>query len=106
MELLKVLVIRNVCNVLLMLIDCSMQVVEQTEFIDDASFQVFRASGKQENYTRRCANTRLSSAEKLMYICKNQLGECSGDDHSFKPPIKNFLKVLHFPSGGGVLTVQ
>ena len=52
------------------------QVVEQTEFIDDASFQVFRATGKQESYTRRCANTRLSSAEKLMYICKNQLGEC------------------------------
>ena len=51
------------------------QVVEQTEFIDDASFQVFRASGKQESYTRRCANTRLSSAEKLMYICKNQLGQ-------------------------------
>ena len=54
------------------------QVVEQTEFIDDASFQVFRATGKQESYTRRCANTRLASAEKLMYICKNQLGEWSG----------------------------
>ena len=49
--------------------------VEQTEFIDDASFQPFRASGKQEPYVRRCANTRLLSAEKLMYICKNQLGE-------------------------------
>jgi hypothetical protein len=24
---------------------------------------------------RRCANTRIVSAEKLMYICKNQLGE-------------------------------
>ena len=51
------------------------QVVEQTEFIDDASFQVFRASGKQEPYVRRCAGTRLNSAEKLMYICKNQLGK-------------------------------
>jgi hypothetical protein len=50
------------------------QVVEQTEFIDDASFQPFRASGKQEPYMRRCANTRVLSAEKLMYICKNQLG--------------------------------
>ena len=49
--------------------------VEQTEFIDDASFQVFRASGKQEPYVRRCAGTRLNSAEKLMYICKNQLGK-------------------------------
>ena len=51
-----------------------LQVVEQTEFIDDASFQVFRGSGKQESYTRRAANTRLMSAEKLTYICKNQLG--------------------------------
>ena len=51
--------------------------VEQTEFIDDASFQPFRASGKQEPYVRRCANTRLLSAEKLMYICKNQLGKIS-----------------------------
>ncbi len=29
----------------------------------------------QEPYVRRCANTRIVSAEKLMYICKNQLGE-------------------------------
>ena len=28
----------------------------------------------KEPYVRRCANTRLMSAEKLMYICKNQLG--------------------------------
>merc|ERR1740128_1309688 len=55
-------------------IDFQIQVVEQTEFIDDASFQPFRASGKQEPYVRRCANTKLVSAEKLMYICKNQLG--------------------------------
>ena len=53
--------------------------VEQTEFIDDASFQVFRASGKQEPYVRRCAGTRLNSAEKLMYICKNQLGTAEPD---------------------------
>ena len=50
------------------------QVVEQTEFIDDASFQPFRASGKQEPYVKRCAAPRVLSAEKLMYICKNQLG--------------------------------
>eukprot|EP00095_Tigriopus_kingsejongensis_P003293 maker-scaffold355_size198070-snap-gene-0.30 protein:Tk03293 transcript:maker-scaffold355_size198070-snap-gene-0.30-mRNA-1 annotation:"rho gtpase-activating protein 190 isoform x5" len=50
------------------------QVVEQTEFFDDASFQPFRASGKSEPYFKRCANTRLSSAEKLAYICKDQLG--------------------------------
>ena len=83
------------------------QVVEQTEFIDDASFQVFRASGKQESYTRRAANTRLVSAEKLMYICKNQLGQSlslslslsrlpsSLTTHNYN---KNFIKVLHFLS--------
>lgn len=27
-----------------------------------------------EPYTKRCATTKLQSAEKLMYICKNQLG--------------------------------
>ncbi|CAG0903640.1 unnamed protein product [Cyprideis torosa] len=48
-------------------------VVEQTEFVDDASFQLFR-SGKTEPYPKRCVSTRLQSAEKLMYICKNQLG--------------------------------
>lgn len=27
-----------------------------------------------EPYTKRCAATKIQSAEKLMYICKNQLG--------------------------------
>lgn len=49
------------------------QIIEQTEFIDDASFQPFKG-GKMEPYTKRCTNTKLTSAEKLMYICKNQLG--------------------------------
>jgi len=47
--------------------------VEQTEFLDDASFQPFKG-GKMEPYVKRCANTKLTSAEKFMYICKNQLG--------------------------------
>ena len=54
--------------------DFYIQVVEQTEFIDDASFQPFRASGKAEPYVKRCANVKLNSAEKLAYICKDQLG--------------------------------
>lgn len=49
------------------------QVIEHTEFIDDASFQPFKA-GKMEPYAKRCAATKITSAEKLMYICKNQLG--------------------------------
>jgi len=30
-----------------------------------------------EPYTKRCAATKITSAEKLMYICKNQLGMLS-----------------------------
>ncbi|KAL1130273.1 hypothetical protein AAG570_013211 [Ranatra chinensis] len=54
-------------------IEFQFQVIEQTEFIDDASFQPFKG-GKMEPYVKRCAATKLTSAEKLMYICKNQLG--------------------------------
>ena len=49
--------------------------MEHTEFIDDASFQPFRGSGKTEPYVKRCAYTKIMSAEKLMYICKDQLGK-------------------------------
>ncbi|XP_046406932.1 rho GTPase-activating protein 190 isoform X3 [Ischnura elegans] len=54
-------------------IEFQFQVIEQTEFIDDASFQPFKG-GKMEPYIKRCSATKLTSAEKLMYICKNQLG--------------------------------
>ncbi|XP_048511916.1 rho GTPase-activating protein 190 isoform X3 [Athalia rosae] len=53
--------------------DFQFQVIEHTEFIDDASFQPFKG-GKMEPYAKRCAATKITSAEKLMYICKNQLG--------------------------------
>lgn len=48
-------------------------VIEQTEFVDDATFQPFKV-GKMEPYIKRCTATKIFSAEKLMYICKNQLG--------------------------------
>ncbi|XP_071440115.1 rho GTPase-activating protein 190 isoform X6 [Hetaerina americana] len=54
-------------------IEFQFQVIEQTEFIDDASFQPFKG-GKMEPYIKRSSATKLTSAEKLMYICKNQLG--------------------------------
>lgn len=54
-------------------IEFSFQVIEQTEFIDDASFMPFKA-GKMDPYIKRCCATKIQSAEKLMYICKNQLG--------------------------------
>ncbi|KAL0810129.1 hypothetical protein ABMA28_010927 [Loxostege sticticalis] len=50
------------------------EIVEQTEFVDDACFQPFKAVGKTETYVKRCVATKLQSAEKLMYVCKNQLG--------------------------------
>lgn len=48
-------------------------VVEQTEFIDDVSFQPFK-TGRTEPYVKRCVAVKVQSAEKLMYICKDQLG--------------------------------
>lgn len=41
--------------------------------MDDSTFQPFKV-GKMESYTKRCSATRIQSAEKMMYICKNQLG--------------------------------
>ncbi|XP_076307081.1 LOW QUALITY PROTEIN: rho GTPase-activating protein 190-like [Tachypleus tridentatus] len=54
-------------------VDFTFNVVEQTEFIDDSSFQPFK-SGKTDPYYKRCSAIKITSAEKLMYICKNQLG--------------------------------
>lgn len=54
-------------------VDYAFNIIEQTEFIDDATFQPFKV-GKMEPYMKRCAAIRVSSAEKLMYICKSQLG--------------------------------
>ncbi|KAK7491424.1 hypothetical protein BaRGS_00017253 [Batillaria attramentaria] len=48
-------------------------VVEQTEFIDDVSFQPFK-TGRTDPYIKRCVAVKVQSAEKLMYICKDQLG--------------------------------
>ncbi|XP_064292794.1 rho GTPase-activating protein 190 isoform X2 [Plodia interpunctella] len=49
------------------------EIIEQTEFVDDACFQPFKV-GKTEAYIKRCVATKIQSAEKLMYVCKNQLG--------------------------------
>lgn len=50
-----------------------MNVVEQTEFIDDQTFQPHRSTALQP-YIKRAASTKLASAEKLMYFCTDQLG--------------------------------
>ncbi|XP_061843675.1 rho GTPase-activating protein 5 [Nerophis lumbriciformis] len=54
-------------------LDCKIQVIEQTEFIDDQTFQPHRITSMQP-YSKRAAATKLQSAEKLMYICTDQLG--------------------------------
>ncbi|KAI5726554.1 hypothetical protein M8J76_004669 [Diaphorina citri] len=51
--------------------ELNFQVIEQTEFIDDASFQPFKG-GKMEPYVKRCSATKLQSAEKLIidgFLC-------------------------------------
>ncbi|XP_028921023.1 rho GTPase-activating protein 35 [Ornithorhynchus anatinus] len=53
--------------------ECKMHVVEQTEFIDDQTFQPHRSTALQP-YIKRAAATKLASAEKLMYFCTDQLG--------------------------------
>uniref|UniRef100_A0A8C2REY1 Rho GTPase-activating protein 35 n=1 Tax=Capra hircus TaxID=9925 RepID=A0A8C2REY1_CAPHI len=54
-------------------VECKMHVVEQTEFIDDQTFQPHRSTTLQP-YIKRAAATKLASAEKLMYFCTDQLG--------------------------------
>lgn len=50
------------------------RVVEQTEFIDDESFQPMKGNNSKDSYLKRCASTKLVSPDKLAYICKQQLG--------------------------------
>ncbi|KAG7466472.1 hypothetical protein MATL_G00165160 [Megalops atlanticus] len=54
-------------------LEYKIQVIEQTEFIDDQTFLPHRSTNLQP-YTKRAAASKLQSAEKLMYICTDQLG--------------------------------
>ncbi|XP_053328673.1 rho GTPase-activating protein 35 isoform X2 [Spea bombifrons] len=54
-------------------VECKVHVVEQTEFIDDQTFQPHRSTALQP-YIKRAASSKLASAEKLMYFCTDQLG--------------------------------
>lgn len=58
--------------------------MEQTEFLDDTTFAPLRG-GKTDSYLKRCSQTKIQSAEKLMYICRDQLGRII------------FLSVLRLP---------
>ncbi|KAF1756687.1 hypothetical protein GCK72_013141 [Caenorhabditis remanei] len=50
------------------------RVAEQTEFLDDETFETIAGCSKSENYSQRCSRTSLQSRDKLMYIQKEQLG--------------------------------
>ncbi|KAL7744219.1 hypothetical protein ACLKA6_009185 [Drosophila palustris] len=54
-------------------VEYNFNIIEQTEFMDDSTFQAFKV-GKMDPYLKRCTASKVFSAEKLMYICKNQLG--------------------------------
>ncbi|XP_064809489.1 rho GTPase-activating protein 5-like [Oncorhynchus masou masou] len=54
-------------------LECKIQIIEQTEFIDDQTFLPHRSTNLQP-YSKRAAAFKLQSAEKLMYICTDQLG--------------------------------
>uniref|UniRef100_A0A1I7YUS3 Rho GTPase-activating protein 190 n=1 Tax=Steinernema glaseri TaxID=37863 RepID=A0A1I7YUS3_9BILA len=49
------------------------RVIEQTEFLDDETFDTI-SSGSPPPYAKRATKTKLESRDKLMYICKEQLG--------------------------------
>lgn len=51
----------------------SVHVIEQTEFIDDATLMPLSRGGQLTPYPKRCAISKLSSAEKLMYISRDQV---------------------------------
>jgi hypothetical protein len=46
-------------------------VIEQTEFVDDESFQALNA---REAYVKRACHTKLHSPQKLAYMCPQQVG--------------------------------
>uniref|UniRef100_A0A914VSZ3 Rho GTPase-activating protein FF domain-containing protein n=1 Tax=Plectus sambesii TaxID=2011161 RepID=A0A914VSZ3_9BILA len=52
------------------------RLIEQTEFVDDESFQPLTGSGphQKESYHKRAAAVKLHSPDKLMYVSKDQLG--------------------------------
>lgn len=53
--------------------EINFQVIEQTEFIDDASLMALTRGGQLTPYQKRCAVAKLSSPEKLMYISRDQV---------------------------------
>ncbi|XP_048580829.1 rho GTPase-activating protein 5-like isoform X3 [Nematostella vectensis] len=65
----------------------SFNVIEQTELIDDASLMPLSRGGQLVPYPKRATASKLSSAEKLMYISRDQVA------------LQNDYEQVLFPSG-------
>ena len=52
---------------------CVFNIVEQTEFFDDASYTPLTRGGQLPPYFKRCSITKLASPGKLMYISRDQV---------------------------------
>ncbi|PIO66136.1 hypothetical protein TELCIR_12163, partial [Teladorsagia circumcincta] len=60
----------------------TIRVIEQTEFLDDETYEPIAGPSTSEPYAKRCCQIRLESRDKLMYIQKEQLGlEAEFDQH-------------------------
>ncbi|ETN80619.1 hypothetical protein NECAME_02367 [Necator americanus] len=60
----------------------TIRVIEQTEFLDDETYEPIAGPSTSEPYVKRCCQIRLESRDKLMYIQKEQLGlEAEFDQH-------------------------
>lgn len=59
------------------------RVIEQTEFVDDETFEPLE--GASDDYSKRATRTKFESADKLMYICKEQLGLETEFEHRILP---------------------
>ncbi|KAI1726314.1 rhoGAP domain-containing protein [Ditylenchus destructor] len=55
------------------------RIIEQTVFLDDESFEPLgnhaSRESRTEDYAKRALKTSLESPDKLMYICRDQLGQ-------------------------------
>uniref|UniRef100_A0A7E5A0H6 Rho GTPase-activating protein n=1 Tax=Panagrellus redivivus TaxID=6233 RepID=A0A7E5A0H6_PANRE len=49
-------------------------VIEQTEFLDDETFAPIRSSRQTADYIKRATRVDLESPDKIMYVCRDQLG--------------------------------
>ncbi|XP_072163076.1 rho GTPase-activating protein 5-like [Diadema setosum] len=80
------------------------RVVEQTEFIDDSSFSPLRGSNTH-SYFKRAAVTKLQSAEKVTYICKDQVGDETNFPQKILPdgkfPVDGFIIVYDVSKSSG-----